>query len=383
MHYQHREIEKKLIEYIHHFPVTGLTGPRQSGKSTLLLHTLKDYRYVTFDDYRIVNFFYQDPQKFMATYANKVIFDEVQKAPELFNYIKIAVDQDRSTVGKFIITGSSQFSFIKGLSETLAGRIGLLSLLPYQFSELPKKHDKNCIFQGTYPELVSKNYHLFQDWMSAYLETYLQKDIASLAQIGDMRDFRRLLHLLAINTSQQLNLSRYANDLGVDVKTIKRWISLLEASYIIFLLPPFYENFGKRIVKSPKIYFYDTGLVSFLTGIDSEEAFEKGPMAGSIFENYIVSEILKKELHRKTFAELFYFRTSNGEEIDLIVDRKNTREWIEIKNSYTFHPRMMQLVEKIVDFEDKRNKGYLLYRGENFPYNSGVTVSFYQDYLEK
>lgn len=376
--YRHRQIETKLKEYIQHFSIVGMTGPRQSGKSTLLLHVLKDYTYVTFDDNRIVDFFYHDPQKFMLTYSNRVIFDEVQKVPEIFNYIKLAVDQDRQTKGKFVLTGSSQFSFIKGVSETLAGRIGLLSLLPYQLSELPTDAYEEAIFRGSYPELVTHHYALFNDWMSSYLETYLLKDVASLAQIGDMRDFRRLISLLAANTSQQLNLSRYSNDLGVDVKTIKRWISILEASYIIFLLPPFYKNYGKRIVKSPKIYFYDVGIVSYLTGIESKNILEKGPMAGAIFENYIICELLKREWNNKTHAELFYLRTSNGEEVDLIIDRKQSKELIEIKNSYTFQPKMLSAVENILEAGDR---GYLLYRGESLPYMDGIEVCHYRDTL--
>ncbi len=380
MRYRHRVIESKLLEYLKYFPVVGLTGPRQSGKSTLLLHSLKDYTYVTFDDYKIVNLFHQDPERFMNLYANKVIFDEVQKVPELFSYIKMAVDKDRSAKGKFVLTGSSQFALIKNASESLAGRIGLLSLLPFQFMEISKNIQEESIFRGGYPELVDRKYALFEAWFSSYLETYLNKDISAIGHIGDMRDFRRLVQLLAANTAQQMNMSRYASDLGVDVKTIKRWITILEASYIIFLLPPFHNNYGKRIVKSPKIYFYDTGLVSFLTGIDSSNHFEQGPMAGSLFENYIVTEILKNELHRGTLSELYYIRTSQGVEVDLIIDRKKHKEFIEIKNSATFTSKMVAGIE---EFLEKGDKGYLLYRGENFAYHPPIQVINYKKYLEK
>lgn len=379
MRYIPRVLERKLKEYLDFFPTVGLTGPRQSGKSTLLLHLLKEYTYVTFDDFRITELFHKDPQKFMNIYHDKVIFDEVQKVPEIFNYIKIAVDNDRNARGKFILTGSSQFAFIKGISESLAGRIGLLSLLPFQFAELPTGLREESIYRGAYPELVDKKYQLFNDWFSSYLETYLNKDVASLGHVGDLRDFRRLIQLLAASTAQQLNMSRYASDLGVEVKTIKRWISILEASYIVFLLPPFYKNYGKRVVKSPKIYFYDTGLVSYLTGIDSKEHFEKGPMAGSLFENYIVAEILKKELHQKTNAELFYLRTNHGVEIDLIVDRKKSKELIEIKNSETFNPKMTEAIEQ---FMEKNDKGYLLYQGKDFPYVKQIQILNYQNYLK-
>jgi len=379
MPYYQRVLELKLKEYIAHFSAVGLTGPRQSGKSTLLQHTLPEYTYVTFDDFRIVSLFHEDPQRFISTYNNKIIFDEVQKIPELFNYIKIAVDKDRKNRGKFILTGSSQFSLIKNSSESLAGRIGLLSLLPFQYSEIPAKLRDVSIYKGGYPELIDNKYAMFSEWFSSYIETYLHKDIAAIGHVGDIRDLRKLLQLLAANTSQQLNMTRYANDIGVDVKTIKRWISILEASYLIFLIPPYYKNYGKRIVKSPKIYFYDTGLVSFLTGVDNKKIFENGPMAGSIFENYIVSEIIKKELHSKSLAEIYYLRTSSGVEVDLIIDRKSKKEFIEIKNSETFIPRMLTPMR---DFIEKDDIGYLIYRGEDFRYHAPFKVLNYKSYLK-
>ena len=378
MRYHHRVLETKLAEYLRHFSAVGLTGPRQSGKSTLLLHQLKDYQYVTFDDYRVMELYHDDPNKFMRIYSNKVIFDEVQKVPEIFSDIKIAIDADRHTPGKFILTGSSQFSLIKSITESLAGRIGLLSLLPYQYSEMPKDLRKQSIYQGAYPELVNNHYDFSADWYSSYLDTYLTKDVSELANIGDKRDFRRFLRLLAANASQLLNMSTYAKDIGVDVKTIKKWISVLEASYIIFLLPPYFKNLGKRIVKSPKIYFYDTGLVSYLTGVSTEESFEQGPMMGSLFENYVVSEVLKREVHNKTHAELYFYRTSNGEEIDLIIDRKQSLELIEIKASETFSPKMIREIEKL---RDEASVGYLLYRGKTLRYLPEIHVMNYAEYL--
>lgn len=378
MFYKNRILEKKLFEYIAYFGVVGLTGPRQSGKSTMLKHSLPNYTYVTFDDPQIVDLLKQDPQKFMRIYANKVIFDEVQKAPEFFNLIKIAIDNDRENPGKFVLTGSSQFNFIKGVSESLAGRIGLLTQLPYQISEMPKELLNKSIFKGSYPELVNKKYQMSDDWYSSYIDTYLTKDVSALLNIGDKRDFFRLIKLLAINTSQILNLSRFATDIGVDVKTIKRWISVLEASYIIFLLPPFYKNYGKRIVKSPKIYFYDTGLVSYLTGISTKELFEQGPMAGSIFENYIISEVMKKEIHQKSNAELFYLRTSQGEEIDLIIDRKQYKELIEIKSGESFNAKMTKTIEL---FFEPKDKGYLLYQGQNMQYVPEISILNYLNYF--
>lgn len=295
MAYVKRVLESGLLAYLHNFPVVGLTGPRQSGKSTLLQALLPNYKYLTFDDYKLQDFLQSDPEAFMATYSEHIIFDEIQKMPELFNYLKIAVDNDRMNYGKFVVTGSSQFSSIKNITESLAGRIGLLSLLPFQFSEMPTELRSLSIFKGSYPELVNRSYREASAWYSSYIDTYLNKDVRTLSNIGDLRDFQRFITLLAANTAQILNLSSYARDLGVAVNTIKRWLSILEASYIIYLLPPFYKNYNKRVVKSPKLYFYDTGLVSYLVGITTQQLYENGPMAGSLFENYLVTEILKKK----------------------------------------------------------------------------------------
>ncbi len=376
--YTHRVLEIKLKEYLGFFSVVGLTGPRQSGKSTLLLNYLPDYRYVNFDDFKMVDFFAEDPEKFMSIYDNKVIFDEIQRVPKLFNYIKIAVDQDRETPGKFVLTGSSQFQFIQGISESLAGRIGLLSLLPYQSTEIPSQLKEESIYKGCYPELINKQFALWQDWYSSYIDTYLKKDVSALAHVGDKREFQKLLRLLANNTSHILNMSTYANDIGVDVKTIKRWIGILEASYIIFLLPPYYQNFGKRIVKNPKIYFYDTGLVAYLVGIDTYKQFFYGPMAGSLFENYVIADLYKKELHTKSNAELYYYRVHQGIEIDLIIDRKSMREWIEIKHSATFNIHWLKAIETLILPEDR---GFLLYTGKPQPYTKQIQIMNYVDYF--
>jgi len=379
MPYYPRLIENKLLKYISIFPVVGLTGPRQSGKSTLLKRQLGDqYRYITFDNQTIVNAFYADPNQFIAQYSEHVIFDEVQKVPEIFSYIKIAVDNDRQQMGKFILTGSSQFSFIHKITESLAGRMGLLTLLPFQFLEIPAQLRDQAIFSGSYPELIDREYAYKEEWYANYLTTYLEKDVRALSQVGDLRDFSRFIALLAGNTAQTLNLTNYARDLGISVTTVKRWISVLEASYIIFLLQPYYKNSGKRIVKSPKIYFFDTGLVAYLTRIYSKELYEQGPMTGQLFENYIITEIYKRELLDSKHKELCYYRTSHGEEIDLIIDRVQSKELIEIKSGYTFKPAMIKQIKLLLDAQDK---GYVLYNGEDFPFDPKIKILNYRDYL--
>jgi predicted AAA+ superfamily ATPase len=381
MPYVHRTLERTIQDYLSNFSSVGLTGPRQSGKSTLLKKLLADkYRYVSFDDHDNVRGFHDDPKKFMRIYDDKVVFDEIQRVPELFNYVKLAIDQDRQRRGKFVLTGSSQFSLMRKVTESLAGRIGLVTLLPFEYREIPKKLRTESVYRGGYPELVLESYKNFRNWYSAYVDTYLFRDVRDLSNIGELRDFRRCLQLLAARTSQMLNMSDISRDLGVAVNTVKRWISILEASYIIFLLPPFYRNYGKRITKAPKIYFHDTGLVSFLTGIKDSEAFERGPMYGPLFENYVISEIMRRETHAKSDSELFFYRTSNGLEIDLIIDRKSIQEFVEIKTSETYRTGMTRAIEQI---KKEHEQGFLLYRGKGESSTPDLKIMNYEEYLAR
>jgi uncharacterized protein len=380
MAYVPRIIESAVKKYLSIFPAIGLTGPRQSGKSTMLQKLLGgSYQYVSFDDSGNVERFRSDPVRFMRLYGNKAIFDEVQKVPEIFNYIKLAVDADRKQYGKFVLTGSSQFHFMKKTSESLAGRIGLLSLLPFQYSEIPRIRREDALFRGGYPELVVRGYRNAEEWYSAYIDTYLTRDVRDLAAIGDLYDFRRCLQLLAGRVSGIINMSDLARDVGVSVPTIKKWISVLDASYIIFLLQPFYKNLGKRIVKSPKIYFFDTGLVSYLTGIGNRSQFEKGPLYGPIFENYIIAETLKKQLHLRTMKELYYFRTSHGVEVNLIIDHKDSKEWLEAKTSETFR---LEMIKAIQDLKKPGEVGRLVYRGKAMPFVDNIEIINFSKYLE-
>ncbi|MBK7266481.1 MAG: ATP-binding protein [Ignavibacteriales bacterium] len=376
-----RTAELTLLKYLSAFPVVGLTGPRQSGKSTLLKELLKDeYKYVTFDSPTTVAEFRDDPERFMRINGDKVIFDEAQKAPEIFTYVKIAVDNDREKYGKFILSGSSQFTLMKKITESLAGRIGLLTLLPMQFSEIPLNLHEESIFKGGYPELVKRDYNFRNEWYQAYINTYLEKDLRSISDIGNIRDFFRLIKLLAARCSQMINFSELASELGVVVNTVKHWLSVLEASYIIFFLPPFFDNLGKRIVKSPKLYFYDTGLVSFLTGIDTEGQFENSLLTGPLFENYIVSEVKKIIEHKKLFFNLYYYRTAAGVEIDLIVDKNQSQEWIEIKTSETFQTKFINSIERTKSPEEI---GKLVYRGLTKAGADGIGILNYKDFLQE
>lgn len=384
MKYIPRTIEKKLLEYATFFPVIGVTGPRQSGKSTLLRHCLPSYKYVSFDDFNTRELFYGDPSKFLAAYPKQIIFDEVQKVPEIFEYIKLVVDEDRSVKGRYILTGSSQFTLLKNIAESLAGRIGLLSLLPLDYQELPKQLRASAIYRGCYPELVTHDYTLWQDWYSSYIDTYLLKDVRSIANVGDIRDFQRLLQLLAALCAQNLNFTNLSRELGIDVKTVKRWISILEASYLIFILPPFYHNYGKRITKSPKVYFYDTGIVCFLNKIYNNDQYEHNPLTGAIFENFVIAEIYKKSLHNKSHSMLYYLRTNNNNEIDLIIDEAQGRRLIEIKSSQTLKLKMLEQLALFRAEELKSNSeahAILLYQGEDKPDYDNIKIKNFAEYL--
>lgn len=376
--YLQRTSTPTLKRFLSAFPIVGITGPRQSGKTTLLKHVLPNYTYVSFDDDFHVTAFEEDPKGFLKQYHDHVIFDEVQFAPTIFNALKILIDEDRQQYGRFVVTGSSQFSFLKNVSESLAGRIGLMTQLPLQFSEVPHALHNESVYQGGYPELVSRHYQHADLWYASYLDTYLTKDVRLLTQIGNQRDFRRLIQLLAAHVSQTLDMSLLSRDIGVSVPTIKRWISVLEASYIIFLLPPYFKNYAKRIAKSPKIYFYDTGFISYLTGVKNAELYEKGPLSGPIFENYMVSEVMKKIRHTASSSELFYLRTQDKAEIDLIVDKKTRVDLIEIKRSATYSTKFSATLDK---FAQEKDRKIVLYQGETLQHKDTM-VLHYSDYLK-
>jgi predicted AAA+ superfamily ATPase len=328
MTYIPRDIEARLERLLASSPCVAVTGPRQAGKSTLLRHCLPDYKYVTLDDPFYREQAHADPLLFLDSLGERAIIDEIQLAPGLLSYVKIRVDSRRSIKGQYVFTGSQQFGLIKNLSDSLAGRIALLELLPLSVAE-KRRHlplpDSISLFRhaalsGSYPELVVDENVELQSWYASYLQTYLERDIRTLYNIGDLRDFQRFVRLLAARCGQQLNMSDYGRDLGISVPTIKSWLSILEASRVIYLLSPYYSNLGKRITKSPKVYFIDIGLACNLAGVRDEAHLFSGPMAGHLFENFCVQETVKYFLGKGEQPPLYYIRTSNGLEVDLLIE---------------------------------------------------------------
>ncbi len=355
-HYIKRTIEPALRNASEHFPALALTGPRQSGKSTVLHHCFPDHTVVSFDDPLNRARALDDPRLLLAANSGRLILDEIQYVPELLSYIKIAVDADRHKNGRFLLTGSQRFALMKNLSDSLAGRISLMELLPFDFREAGEALPGapmglecfvNACLRGTYPQPVLDAGIASDAWYSSYVQTYLERDISSIYNVGDLRDFTRFLRLLAGRCGQQLNLSALAGDVGVSVNTIKRWVSILEAGSILHLLEPYHGNAGKRLVKSPKVYFTDCGLICFLTGVTDREQLIKGPLAGPLFENYIVQETVKTFVNNGKMPRLHFFRIHSGPEIDLLIEGQGGKQWpVEIKITATPNLSMADSLEK-------------------------------------
>lgn len=344
MNYIPRDIEKTLKRLLSSFPSVAVTGPRQSGKSTLLKELLPDYRYITMDDPFLREQAISDPLLLLDSAGDRVIIDEIQLAPGLLSYIKMRIDSSRSRKGAYVFTGSEQFTMIRDLGDTLAGRIGLLDLLPFSVAEknraLQFPNTLACFIdaclRGGWPELVVDPATNPGDWFGSYLQTYIERDVRTLHNIGNLRDFQRFMRLLAARCSQVLNLANLAGDVGVSIPTIKSWLSILEASRLVYLLPPYYSNLGKRIVKAPKVYFTDCALVCYLTGIKDPDHVMNGPLAGALFENYCIQELLKIFFAAGLRAPLFYLRTNNDLEVDILIEESMQKLIpVEIKLSKT------------------------------------------------
>lgn len=346
--YVPRDIEPTLRQMLGQFPAVAVTGPRQSGKTTLLQHVLPDYVYLTLDDPLVRRQALEDPELLLDEAGERVVIDEIQYAVSLLPYLKMRIDRARERTGRFVVTGSQQFAMMKNLGETLAGRIGLLELLPFGVGEtargLGRKTGKwearaafvHTCLRGSFPEPALRTRVDPDRWYAAYIQTYLERDIRSIYDVGSLREFERFLQLLAARCAQVLNLSVLAAEVGVGVNTIKRWVSILEACRIIYLLPSYHTNLGKRIVKAPKIYFLDCGLVCYLTRLRDAEHLLRGPMAGPLFENFCVQEAVKVFLAEGVQPRLYYLRTKAGLEVDLLVEGADGRVApFEIKLSRT------------------------------------------------
>lgn len=331
-----RQIVPVLNSALRRFPAVVLTGPRRSGKTTLLRMAVPRAQYVLLEDPDVQDRVRRDPRAFLDGLRPPVIFDEIQNTPQLLDYIRTLVDAHPRRMGQWLFTGSQEAPLMQGITESMAGRAAILQLLPFSLAETAKAG----LLMGGFPEVVlrPKGREL---WYASYLQTYLERDVRLIANLRDLPTFRRFLSLVASRHGQMLNRSDLAAPLGVSVPTISEWLRILEITGQIILVPPYFENFGKRLVKSPKVYWGDTGLACHLLGIQSQAELERSPFFGSIFEGFVAGEILKSQVNRGQRKELYYFRDQQGLEIDFVVPRPNARFWlVEAKASKTVRPSM-------------------------------------------
>lgn len=347
----HREVESKLLELAGKFPAVSVTGPRQSGKTTLVRAAFPKHEYLSFEDLDTKGRFEDDPRGFLARYAEGAIFDEAQRVPSLFSYLQHVID-DSDKPGRFILTGSQNFLLSKAVGQSLAGRVALFTLLPFSYQELDHAgcapvDAASWVFRGGYPRLFDGGVEP-ADFFPSYVETYLQRDVREELGVRSLSDFSRFLSLCALSSGELLNVSSLASDCGVSVSTARGWLSILEASHIIYLLQPHYSNLRKRLVKRPKLYFIDSGLACNLIGIDSPDELFESECYGHLFESAVIAEMLKTLYGKGRSPHLAFWRDSNKNEIDLLVERGlRAVKAIEIKSSKTYKTAYFDVMSRI------------------------------------
>ncbi|MBP6448171.1 MAG: ATP-binding protein [Saprospiraceae bacterium] len=373
-------IKRKLSEHVKHaatyYPIISVAGPRQAGKSTMLQQVFPDYEYISLEDPDMYALASTDARGFFDRYKEGVIIDEAQKVPELFSFMQGIVDKKR-TPGRFVLSGSQNYLMHRNITQSLAGRIDLSTLYPFDFEEMATitnwdEDIETAMLNGFYPGKLTGHIPA-KMFYNNYIKTYLERDVSDLVNVGNMTTFRTFLKLVAYKCGSQLNLSDLSNDLNVSVNTIKTWITILESSYIIFMLPAYHKNLGKRLLKTPKLYFFDTGLLCHLLGLQDEAKLRASDKYGNIFENFIIAEKVKYKAHRQMDPDMFFFRDSNGLEVDLLEIKENDEvEMSEIKSGKTFKSEFLISMKKLKAL-DSALKMNLVYDG-----SESVTLAEYR-----
>ncbi|MFZ0897729.1 MAG: ATP-binding protein [Candidatus Sulfotelmatobacter sp.] len=336
MRYIPRQLAPVLLDASRHFPAVVVTGPRRAGKTTLLRKLFPNARYVLLEDPDIQGRVRSDPRAFLDELQPPVVFDEIQNTPELLDFARTLIDTKPRRMGQWLFTGSQEVPLMRGITESMAGRAAILQLLPFSLAETAKVN----LLHGGFPEVLARP-EARSLWFASYLQTYLERDVRAITNVRDLATFRRFLAVLASRHGQVLNKTDLAAPLGVSVPTIGEWLSILEVTGQIILVPPYFENFGKRLIKSPKIYWGDSGLACYLLGVTSSAEFERSPFLGALFGGFVAGEILKSQANQGMRKELYYFRDQQGLEVDFLVPRPNSNLWlIEAKAGKTVRPAM-------------------------------------------
>lgn len=381
--YIDRAMTEAINEAAKYFPVITLTGPRQSGKSTLLRHIFPTLPYMSMENPDTRAEAKIDPKGFLASFPNGVIIDEIQHIPELLSYIQGIVDENPNR--KFYLTGSSQFSLLKNVTQSLAGRTAVFELLPLNLAEITGLDEGDSIdkllYQGFYPAVWSGK-NIPRLLYPNYIKTYLERDVRDLLAIKDLDVFQRFIRLCAARIGSVFNASELSNELGVAVNTVNSWLSVLQASYLIYMLPPFFTNTRKRLTKSPKIYFTDSGLAAYLLDIDSPQTMKRDKMRGHLFENMVIMNILKDRFNQGLNGGMYFYRDSNGNEVDLLVKSGSQYSCYEIKSSATFHPdftKGLNSFEK--NFSDLVKEKQVIYTGSRMPDFENISIRNFNDII--
>ena len=402
--YIRRSLEPVVKQATREFPAVVLTGPRQSGKTTLLQQVFgQQHRHVSLDLPDVRAAAAEDPRGFLELYPPPVIFDEVQHAPHLLPYIKAKVDAHRNRKGQYLLTGSQNLLLAEKVTESLAGRAAMLRLLPLSRREAEERPNASLVWErkrvvlsngslgfgelwkgfirGGYPELAVQPARDAFLWHGSYVQTYLERDVRTVRQVGDLTQYQNFLRMLAARSAQLLNLTDVARDLGVAVNTAKAWLSVLEATYQVVVVRPYFANVGKRLVKTPKVYFTDVGTLCYLVGLKDPEHAAAGPMGGAIFETAVLSEIVRSLTHRGTDPRVYFWRTTAGTEVDFVVETDDGLVPIEVKLSGTPRSGMAASIRSFQrDLADAATQGYVVHPGEiQLPLGSGVTAIPFSD----
>lgn len=379
-----RQLTSVILFEATQFPVITVTGPRQSGKTTLIKNIFSEYAYVNLENPEHRDLAINDPKTFFKSYKHPLIIDEVQRVPELLSWIQVIVDEGVPS-GSFILTGSHQLMLHQAISQSLAGRTSVLRLLPLSIAEIKnfgiKQEKENYMLKGFLPKIYSDNVSPTSTYRN-YFSTYVERDVRLLINIKNILLFETFIKLLAARVGQVVNMSSLSNDIGVSSTTLTEWLSILEASYLIFRLPPYYNNFGKRLIKSPKLYFTEPGLAAWLLGIETEEQIIRDPLHGNLFENMVVIEALKKRYNQGKEPNLYFWRDNNGNEVDLLFEQQRELIPYEIKSSRTWNSNFKDNLTRFQKSFQASKNGIVIYGGtEKFDFETMQAIPYDENFL--